>query len=225
MLHEEILLLALDDVKGTVPLGTMHAYGMAGGIMTELLLRGSITVERVKKSLMVDVADDRPTGDALLDDVLTRIRSTKRRASLNTWVTRVAGTKMLEERVADGLRDLGILRREERRMLLFFRRTTWPEQDGAPKTDLLYRICAAVEADGAVDPRTATVIALAKACGLLRLNFAKADLKAHKERIEDIVSGNAVGDAAREAVEAVTAAMIATSAAVTAATTAATAAS
>ena len=54
----------------------------------------------------------------------------------------------------------------------------------------------------------------------LKLHFEKSELKARKQRIEDIASGNVVGDAAREAIEAVQAAMIATSAAITAATTA-----
>lgn len=222
MLHEEILLLALDDVKGVVPFGTMHTYGMAGGILTELLLGGSLRVERVKKSLIIDMADDRSTGDPVLDDVLVRIRSAKRRASLNTWVSHVAGISRLQERVAEGLHDRGILRSEEGRVLLFFRRQTWPEQDTAPEAALMHRIRAAIEGEGEVDARTATTIALAKACDILKLNFERSELKARKKRIEAIVNGNVVGDAAREAIEAVMAVMIATSTALTAATIAST---
>ena len=222
MLHEDILLLALDDETGVVPFGSMYQYGMAGGIVTELVLSRRITLTKQKKSMLVDVVKATQTGDPLLDEVLERMRTAKRRASLQTWISRIAQTRKLQARVAARLRDRGVLRSEEGRVLLFFRRTTWPTQNPAPEHDLVERIREAIRGDGVVDGRTATIIAIAKSCDLLKLHMEKSELKARKQRIDDIVSGNVVGEAAREAIEAVQAAMIATSAAITAATTAAT---
>lgn len=220
LLHEEILLLALDDEKGT-PKASMYQYGMAGGVLTELVVRRRIELQTVKKSLLANVAQRTQTGDPLLDEVLERIRTAKRRASLQTWVGRVAHTRKFTERVATRLRDRGVLRFEEGRVLLFFRRNTWPTQNPAPERELVRRIRSAIHGDGTVDPRTATVIALAKSCALLPLHFDKAELKARKGRIDAIVNGNVAGAAATEAIQAVTAAMVATSTAVTAATVAA----
>jgi hypothetical protein len=221
LLHEELLLLALDDDKGTAQFGSMHTYGMAGGIVTELVLRRRIRLEKVKKSLLIDVADPEPTGNAPLDDVLQQIVEAKRRASVQTWVARIAQRRGLVEGTAEALGERGILRREEGRFLRFFRRTTWPSEDAAPEQALVARMRAAIDGDDQVDGRTATIIALAKASGILGQHVDKAVLKRRKQRIEEIAKGNVVGDATREAIEAVTAAMIATTAAVSAATTAA----
>lgn len=222
MLHEEILLLALDNEKGTAPFGSMYTYGMAGGIITELVLRGRLRLEKVKKSLLVDVALRTQTGEPLLDEVLEKVATAKRRASIQTWVSRIAQTRKLHERVANRLRDRGVLRREEGRVLLFFPRKTWPTQDEAPERALVNRIVAAIRGSGSVDGRTATIIALAKSARVLEPHLEKGELKARKERIEEIVNGNVVGDATQEAIEAVAAAMIATSTAITVATMAAT---
>lgn len=222
MLHEEILLLALDNEKGTARFGSMHAYGMAGGIITELVLSGRLRLEKVKKTLLVDVVQRTQTGDPVLDEALEKMATAKRRASIQTWVSRIAQTRKLHERVATRLRDRGVLRREEGRVLLFFPRDTWPTHDEAPERALVQRIHEAIRGDGMVDGRTATIIALAKAGGVLDAHLEKGEMKARKERIEAIVNGNLVGDATRAAIEAVTAAMIATSTAITAATIAST---
>ena len=43
-LYEEILLLALDDQKGTPSLGGFFANAMGGAILAELAMNGSITI-------------------------------------------------------------------------------------------------------------------------------------------------------------------------------------
>ena len=60
-LHEEILLLALRDKKGTVEFGSNYVYAMCGGLLGELLLNGRITVQNAKKKL-VDLASKKPFG-------------------------------------------------------------------------------------------------------------------------------------------------------------------
>jgi hypothetical protein len=52
----------------------------------------------------------RLTGEPRLDDVLDRMRTAKHRASLQTWISRIAHTPKLRDRVAGRLRDRGVLR-------------------------------------------------------------------------------------------------------------------
>ena len=70
--------------------------------------------------------------------------------------------------------------------------------------------------EGEVEPRTAILVALADAGGLLGQVFDKRRLAGRKERLEALTSGDAVGTAARDAVEAAqtAAAVVATMAAV-----------
>ncbi|MBT8075358.1 MAG: GPP34 family phosphoprotein, partial [Gammaproteobacteria bacterium] len=90
-LYEEAMLLALRDEKGTV-MTSFPDQVVAGAVLAELLLDGRISVEDNKKQL-VDVLHDGQLGDPLMDECLEKIASSKRLASVRTWVSRLAGIK------------------------------------------------------------------------------------------------------------------------------------
>lgn len=217
-LHEKILLLALKDDKGT-PAGSMYTYAMAGAILSELLLEGRVrAVPRRRGRPLLEVADSAMVGDPVLDDALRRIREARRRATLATWVSRLARRGMVLS-AAERLTRRGVLRMEQKRVMLLFSRTVYPELDPAPERRLIERIRAAVMEDGPVDERTAAAVALAQAAGLLRPLFDRKTLKARKSRLAAMSEGAIAAEAAREAIQAVQSAVIA---ATTAATTAST---
>ena len=89
-----------------------------------------------------------------------------------------------------------------------FNRTLYPEHDSRPERELKQRIYQAVVGGGDVEPRTAVLIALAKATGLLKRAVEKDVRKRHKDRIKKIAEGEAVGKAAKEAVDAMQAAVM-----------------
>jgi len=219
MLYEEVLLLALDDVRGTSGLGTMHAYSLGGAILAELLLCGALGVEQQKKTkLLVDTGKS-ARSDPLLNECVQRVRTSKRRASVQTWVSRFANMKGLQKRIAERLRQKGVLRYAEGKVLWVFSRDTYPTVDPQPERDLVARIRAALTTDTAIDERTAIIVALAAPSGLLALLYDRKELRAHRKRIEAITSMQAsiAGVATKEAIQAVQAAMLATTIAVTAA--------
>ena len=92
-LYEEIMLLALRDEQGTIATGFPEQV-IAGAILAELLLEGRIAVEDTRKKL-VNLQDSKPTGDPIIDECLEKMSTAKRRASLQTWVSRLASTKNL----------------------------------------------------------------------------------------------------------------------------------
>jgi hypothetical protein len=57
--------------------------------------------------------------------------------------------------------------------------------------------------DPYVDPRTATLIALAKGGGLLRKNLGRKELKSCKQRIEQMINGELTGQAVKEVIQAI----------------------
>lgn len=225
-LPEEVLLLALDDEKGTPGFGSMHGYAVGGAILAELLLRGCVRVddEGKRKKWVVAVDGAAGTGEPLLDEALARVRSAKRRGSPGTWVQRFSSTRHLEQRLARRLCQRGVLRTEEKDLLLFFRRNTWPTVDPAPERAVRERVRRAVVSDDELDPRTLVLTALAKAGGLLKAAVDAKTIKARKARLESIADGQAAGAATEEAVQAAQAAamvavMVATSVAATSAAT------
>ena len=224
-LPEEVLLLALDDEKGTAGFGSTHGYALGGAILAELLLRGRVRIdeEGKRKKWVVAVDGVGGTGEPLLDEALARVRSAKRRGSPGTWVQRFSSTRGLQERLARRLCQRGVLRAEEKDVLLFFRRKTWPTMDPAPERALRERVRHAVVSDDELDARTLVLTALAKAGGLLKAAVDAKTIKGRKARLESITDGQAAGAATQEAVQAAqAAAMIATMVATTVATSAAT---
>lgn len=216
-LHEEVELLALHDTKGTVE-HSMYTYGVAGGLLAELVLRDRVEVRTTgKKKQRVAVLDGSPTGDEVLDEALKRMAEAKRAASPATWVQKLAGISRLGSRVAQGLARRGILREKEEQVLILFHRTTWPTLDPGPEREVVERVRRALLEPGAeVASRTVVLVGLLEAAGMMKSVLEKKEHKAAKDRIEALAAGDAMAAATREAVEAVTAALAAVSAASTA---------
>ncbi len=206
-LHEEILLLTLRDKEGTFHWKS-YLPALAGGVMAELLLAHRIEVEE-RRTKLVNLVDPEPIGDPLLDETLKKLSDARRRASLQSWVQRIAGLKDLQHRVATPLCRRGILREDEGTVLLFFHRKIYPEVDPRPEREIIDKIRRAIFSDDRnLDPRTVVLISLASCANLLAIPFEKWQLKERKARIKSIRNGQLIGDATHEAIEATHAAVM-----------------
>ncbi len=209
-LHEQLLLLALRDDKGTPDSRAgSYRFAMAGAILAELALEGRITIGEDKKH-MVELVSDTPMGDEILDECLTRIATSKRRQRASTWVSRFSGTKRFLHRTAEGLCRKGVLKDREDQILLIFKRTAYPTIDPGPEQELISLLRDAIFGESrSLDPRLVVIAALANATGVLRVPFDKKELKARKDRLEEIAQGELAAAATREAIAAVQAAQAA----------------
>jgi len=208
-LHEEVMLLALRDEEGTIASGTMYQYAIGAAILAELLLNQRIALDESRKKKLVNLLSSTPLGEPLIDQCLEKIGNTKRRASLQTWVSRFAGVKNLKHRVAQQLCDRGILRTTEDKILLLFTRKIYPELNPVPERNLIERLRQAIFTDSRdVDPRTVVLVSLTDSTGLLKETFDKKKLKGRKARIKEISNGEITGKAAKEAIEAMQAAVM-----------------
>ncbi len=208
-LHEEIMLLALRDEEGTIASGTMYQYAIGAAILSELLLNKRIAVEESRRKKLVNLISSQPLGEPLIDQCLEKISNAKRRASLQTWVSRFAGVKNLKHRVALQLCQRGILRASEDKILLLFTRKIYPEVNPEPERKLIERLRQAIFTDSRdVDPRTVVLVSLANSTSLLKVVFDKKKLKGRKARIKEIIDGEITGKAAKEAIQAMQAAVM-----------------
>jgi hypothetical protein len=135
------MLLALRNEKGTIAT-CFSEYAVAGAILAELSLERRISFDATGKRL-VDLEDPGPMGDPLIDECLEKLAAAKRRASLQTWVPRLAGIKDLKHKVARQLCDRGILRAEENKVLFVFTRKDYPEVNPVPEKRIVDRVRAA----------------------------------------------------------------------------------
>jgi hypothetical protein len=208
-LHEQVLLLALRNDKGTVAGGVMYQQAAGGAILAELILEGRLRAVTEGRSTYAVVQNRSSTGDGLLDECLRRVSEASRRGTLQTWVQRFAGVKRLKHRAAASLVEKGVLREEEDTVLLLFTRRIYPELDPAHERRIVERLERAIYSDTApVDAATTVLVALAHHAGLLKANLDKKRLKTRKDRIKAITAGDAIGKATKKAIEAVQAAVL-----------------
>lgn len=200
-LHEEILLLALHDEKGTIAMDSNYTYAVAGALIAELIVRRRIEVVSGKKRF-VQVVSPTPVGEPLLDEALARIAGAKRRAVISTWVSRLAGTRKQRDRIAEGLRRRGILRFEEREVLLVFSRKTWPVVDPEPERRIVERLRSAIFDGQTPDARTTVLLSLTDRAGILSRVFDRKALKERKRRIAELVADESIGADVKQAIEA-----------------------
>ena len=172
-LHQEILLLALRDKEGTIAQGAMYQFAIGGAIIAELLLNKRISIDENKKKL-VNLIDPSPLHDPLLDECLLKISNAKRRASIQTWISKFANTKNIKHRVAEQLCKLGILLANEDQVLLVFTRKIYPEINPEPERKLIARLHEAIFTDSNnIDPATVVLLSLANNAGILKIVFNK----------------------------------------------------
>ena len=233
MLATDLLLLALDDERGTVlPQAAMGLdYGLAGAIVMELALRGRIRLDGDVVSTTRTATDD-----ALLDDALRTIAATPGK-NLSHWVWHLSrDLGGLRQRLLDRLVARGTLEKREKRVLLLFHQKVYPERDARVEHDIRARVDAALLQGATPDAQTACLIHLAAACRVTDAIYPRDEQAAIKARIAALddagTSGaNAVAALVAQAeTAAVTAAMMSvitasTMAATSAATTAACSAS
>jgi Golgi phosphoprotein 3 len=208
-LYEEIMLLALKDEEGTIASGSMYNYAVGGAIIAELLLSQRITVDQSKRKKLISVASPELLNDSLIDEWIMKMSSSKRRKTVQDWVSRIANTRDLKHRVATQLCQRGILKMDEEKILILFTRRIYPEINPEPERLIIDRLYNAIFSDtNDLDARTIVLLSLAKSSNILPFIFGKKEIKQRKIRIEQIVNGEMAGKATKEAIEAMQAAVM-----------------
>jgi len=159
-LLEEILLLGLKDKQGYLSFWNDNiSYALRGCILIELALRRRIAMVREPSrrryplpDRLIEVIDDRQTGETILDEALKMINATEEKMGVGSWIDLMSGEtwnvlkigfqlKQVRERLAKGLVDKGVLRTEKRNFLLFDM-ATHPVADTRTKEALVSRVIA-----------------------------------------------------------------------------------
>jgi hypothetical protein len=204
-LPEELLLVALDDAKGSVnsKASTALVYALAGGQLLELGLAERLSLE----SKNVAVADPSPLGDELLDSALARMAAERKPHTLKWWVNKLS--KKLKRAYVDRLVERGLVSIEKRKLLGLVPVTRHPETSPGPEQEIRARLRAAIVDGAEPDERTAALVALVWACSLDRVVLPdKTERKQAKARIKEITENQAVGKAVSAIVKEIEAAIL-----------------
>lgn len=226
LLAEDLLLLLLDDVRGSTPAAVAVDEVLGGALLTELALAGAVEVRegggwgRADRVLLTPAASDPagPAADPVLGPALTRIGERPRTAQDLVGLLGRGLRPALIERLA----GRGLVRRQEDRVLGLFPRTRWPAADVRYEASVRQRLADVLVRGVAPDPRTVALIALLQAVDQVPAAVDHTGLSRGevKRRARQLAQGAWAAEAVRRAVDATTAAMVAVMVATTAATTA-----
>lgn len=179
LIAEELLLVALDPDKGSLPMGMCDyvKIGLAGALLAELALAGAIGVRDGK----VVAVPGEPPADPVLAEIWEKLAAEGATAPkqlvkrLEKWL---GGTR---QRLSGRLVGAGVLRAEPGRLLAG---TKYPTADRDTYGQVLDAARAAATGDAPLTGRQAVLLALAGPCRLLE-NVApeRSDRKHAKARI------------------------------------------
>ncbi|MHB9053168.1 MAG: GOLPH3/VPS74 family protein [Thermoleophilia bacterium] len=189
-LPEELILLALDDEKGTVGRSSTTKermiYALTTAILMELLLANRIKVEKPERKFLilraphgkVTVTDPTLTGDEIADDALMRIQKHEKVKGAFYWIDKlgpvtVASDSTMIDWSGKGSRFLsrlaaqGIILRKEHRTLGVISSPRFKLMDPAVKRQLCEQIDQSLFQEAQPGRRQVMLIALVRACQIL----------------------------------------------------------
>lgn len=207
LIAEDLMLLLLDDDSGR-PLvdSTKLTHSLAGALLLELALSGSVVpegpAEKSAKGTGKIVAAGPQPVDPLLALAWDACADTPRRAAAVVQKIDAKVKGPLLERIA----DKGWVQVERRKVLGLFPSRTFPETDGRHEAELRSALDAVLLREHTPDARTAALVSLLAAAEALPKLYPDLDrdgLKALKARATLVSEGEWAGAAVRRAISEV----------------------
>ncbi len=219
-LIHQLVLLALDDEKGTFVSDSLSfAYGIAGAVIFELSIEGSIELKENK----IKVIKEEKLNDEILDYCFEIIRKSKKERTIRYWL-QVLGKKesLLKEIAINKLISQEVLTKKEGKFLWIFSNDKFPTKNVIPENKLRVRLYDIVKNNKEPKLRDIMLISLIDSCKLNKEVYGKEIAKDKKEQIKRIIkkiqltdSTNIIIKEIHDSIIAAITIMIATSAIIT----------
>ncbi len=208
-LAEELLLLALDDEKGSIVSAASLAidYGLAGALLLEMAEKGQITLD----GKYLKILNPGKTGDQLTDFALDILTSKKKDKDIEYWTSQLGWHfKPKREYLLESLINKGILKKVEGKVLWVFTTKKYPMQYDRPENEIRGRIRGIVLEGKPADTRSLMLINLMEACSLAKEVFKdKQEQKLAEKKIKQLAKGDASSQLVNEAVQGIQTAIMA----------------
>jgi hypothetical protein len=218
ILAEELLLLFLDDEKGSDSASWGGDPGLAGAVLLDLTRLHALEEEDGKLVAVPGAQLDHP----LLAAAHAAIAADDKRRDAKGWVGRLPKElKPLRERVAERLVAQGVLSEERRKLLGLFPTTRFPEADPTAEAELRERLRAVLVTERQPTPQDAMLVALLRPYDLVKRMVPKDRRKDAKRRADEIAEGGDAAKAVDDTLKGIQAAVMASTTAAIVASTAA----
>lgn len=199
-LSQDLILLALNPQTGKTRFSWYAAleYGLVGSLLLDLVLQGKLEIDNNNR---VIGAISGNTGDEFLDQRLNEVLASSRPRTARFWITRWRRRyRWLQPVVLQSLVDLGVLERQEQRILGLFPTQRYFLTDESIQREIVQQVRAAVLEGIGLDSRMAALISLMQASHLTDAVFRPEERPEARSRIKAIAEGELVGQAVSKAI-------------------------
>jgi MHS family proline/betaine transporter-like MFS transporter len=191
-LLEEFLLLTLEDEGGrfdTVP-EIFLTCGVAGAILMDLSLRGRIDSDLTS----VWVVDSTPTGDAVLDQVLSQVAAEPTRLSAAAWLRKLSLTAPDNRQAAiERLCTRGILHKNQDGFTWVLKARRYPVLQGGELVEAKRRLMNLIFTTEIPTPHDSALMSLAASCHVFERILTPSALKEALVRINQVARLDLIG--------------------------------
>jgi hypothetical protein len=196
-LAEEILLLGLDDEKGSSRIMVPH-HSLAAAVLTDLAEAGAVALEGGK---VVPVATA-PPAHPVLARALAAVADDPEHRDPRSGVPRLArALEPVLATVAAPLVERGVLGEERRTFLGLPAGTRYPERDPRPERALRERLHRVLVEGAEPSGHDALLVGLLRTLNLVDASVAKEHRRAARARAKEVADRGVAGGAVQQAVQ------------------------
>ncbi|MBD2108200.1 GPP34 family phosphoprotein [Nodosilinea sp. FACHB-13] len=199
-LSQDLILLALNPQTGKTRFSWYSAldYGLVGSLLLDLVLQGKLEINNDNR---VIGAISSNTSNEFLDQRLSEVLASSRPRTARFWVTRWRRRyRGIQTIVLQNLVDLGVLERQEQRILGLFPTQRYFLTDESIQREIVQQVRAAVSEGIGLDSRMAALISLMQASHLSDAVFGPEERPEARSRIKAIAREELVGQAVSKAI-------------------------
>ncbi|MBI4781777.1 MAG: GPP34 family phosphoprotein [Oscillatoriophycideae cyanobacterium NC_groundwater_1537_Pr4_S-0.65um_50_18] len=213
-LSQDLILLALNPQTGKTRFSWYSAldYGLVGSLLLDLVLQGKLEIDNDNRVIGAIHASHGQatagnTGNEFLDQRLSEVLASSRPRTARFWVTRWRRRYLgIQPIVLQNLVDLGVLERQEQRILGLFPTQRYFLIDESIQREIVQQVRAAVLESIGLDSRMAALISLMQASHLTDAVFRPEERSEARSQIKAIAREELVGQAVSKAIFTVQAA-------------------
>ncbi len=207
-LSQDLILLALNPQTGKTRFSFYAAleYGLIGSLLLDLVLQDKLEIDNNNRVIGAIAGN---TGDEFLDRHLNEVLASSRPQTARFWITRWRRRyRWFQPIVLQNLVDLGVLERQEQRILGLFPTQRYFLTDESIQREIVQQVRAAVLEGIGLDSRMAALISLMQASHLTDAVFRPEERPEARSRIKAIAREELVGQAVSKAIFTVQAATL-----------------
>ncbi|NJL58008.1 GPP34 family phosphoprotein [bacterium] len=199
-LSQDLILLALNPETGKTRFSFYAAleYGLVGSLLLDLVLQGKLEIDSDNRVIGASAGS---TGDEFLDQRLSEVLASSRPRTARFWVTRWRRRyRWFQPIVLQNLVDLGVLERQEQRILGLFPTRRYFLTDESIQREIVQQVRAAVLEGIGLNSRMVALISLMQASHLTDAVFRPEERPEARSRIKAIAEEELVGKAVSKAI-------------------------